>query len=157
MCIRDRFIDTPFRRLAVVEDGRLLGQISRRDVLQTQKRFSSQVRHRVKVLANKISPPNGDEEAKNYSDSETSQISYFMDRKAKTVDEDTGLISVAQIFLDTPYRRLPVVNDQGKLVGQISRRDLLNAAKEWISIPKPREKSILYLSSLVERQDAPFG
>ena len=79
-----------------------------------------------------------------------------MDRVAKTITEDIDFLKIARIFLDTPYRRLPVVND-GKLVGQISRRDVLQVANELIGIdPPPRKKTLLYLSSLVSREDAPF-
>ena len=55
---------------------------------------------------------------------ETEEVSAFMDRSAKTINEEVDLLGIAQIFQQTPYRRLPVLTDR-KLVGQISRRDLL--------------------------------
>lgn len=145
------FADTPLRRLEVVEDGKLLGQISRRDVLRTEQDFSRGVWHRVKTLAKKITEKeDGDQGA-------SATVSYFMDRDAKTIEEKTDFLGVARIFLDTPYRRLPVLRN-GKLVGQISRRDVLHAANELMAVAKPpREKSLLYLSSLIGRQESPFG
>ena len=47
---------------------------------------------------------------------------------AQTIDPETDLISVAEIFLNNSFRRLPVV-EKGKLVGQITRRDLLRGFK----------------------------
>ena len=69
---------------------------------------------------------------------------------------DSDLLGIAQIFLNTNYRRLPVLRE-GKLIGQISRRDLLCAAHELLAVPPERESSLLYLSALVERDEVPVG
>ena len=61
-----------------------------------------------------------------YEQLPSNQVRVFMDTDAQTIDPDTHLLSIAQVFLLTPYRRLPVLED-GKLVGQVSRRDVLNA------------------------------
>ncbi len=154
-----KFAETPFRRLEVVDpdSGKLMGQISRRDVLRTEQQLPRQVRHRVNVLASKIAAQNTDSNSESIRPAAPPSVATFMDRKARTITEDIDFLGVARIFLDTPYRRLPVLND-GKVVGQISRRDILNAANKLIAIdPPPREKTILYLSSLIDRQDAPFG
>ena len=39
---------------------------------------------------------------------------------------DMSIIDLAQVFIDTSYRRFPVTDDN-RLVGQISRRDVLRA------------------------------
>ena len=70
------------------------------------------------------------------------------------VDEDTGILSIAQIFHTTHHRRVPVLRD-GKLVGQISRRDVIRAALDLIAVAPDKEKPILYLSKLRDREDAP--
>lgn len=47
---------------------------------------------------------------------------------SKTVDsinEDTPLSKIVTEFIDTKYRRLPVVDNEGVLVGIITRRDLM--------------------------------
>ncbi len=153
--IAKKFIDTPLRRLAVVDEGGvMIGQISRRDVLRAEQKLSKSVRHRVETLASKMTDEASD--SSEYSDAETGRIAYFMDRNAKTITPDSDFLSIAQTFLDTPYRRLPVL-ESGKLVGQISRRDLLHAANELFTAPTTKEKSLLYLSQLREREDAPFG
>ncbi|MEM6329175.1 MAG: CBS domain-containing protein [Planctomycetota bacterium] len=88
----------------------------------------------------------------------TNRVGSFMDANAQTITPETQLLSIAQVFLLTSYRRLPVVDAGGKLVGQISRRDVLSAAMKAIDQqPAARERSLLYLSALVERQDAPLA
>ena len=53
----------------------------------------------------------------------------FMSTKVKTISSSMGIVDLAEYFLETHFRRLPVV-DNGKLVGQISRRDVLRAIQK---------------------------
>jgi len=53
-------------------------------------------------------------------------VADYMTPDVETVDADTNIIDLAQRFLDTSFRRFPVVKDN-RLVGQISRRDVLRA------------------------------
>ena len=92
-----------------------------------------------------------------YENLPTNEVKAFMDTDAQTIKPDTQLLSIAQLFLLSSYRRLPVVDDDGKLLGQVSRRDVLKAAMQSIDKRPAKEKSLLYLSALVERQDAPVG
>ena len=55
------------------------------------------------------------------------KVEEFMTPEVKTVDAESSLVDVAEIFLETNYRRFPVVADGNRLVGQISRRDVLRA------------------------------
>ena len=80
----------------------------------------------------------------------------YMDTEALTIDEEMDLLSIAQIFLNTHARRLPVLNE-GKLMGQISRRDVLSAIHAMSAFANSEESALLYLSSLVERHEAPIG
>ncbi len=67
------------------------------------------------------------------------QVSDFMSREVKTVDPDDDVFKVADLFLKNSFRRLPVV-DEGKLVGQVSRRDILTASLKILEtspVPKP--------------------
>jgi CBS domain-containing protein len=50
----------------------------------------------------------------------------YMTTEVDSVTPDTDLLDVAQRFVRAPYKRLPVV-DGGRLVGQISRIDVLRA------------------------------
>ncbi len=48
---------------------------------------------------------------------------------AQSVPSDTDIYTVAEVFLRDHRRRLPVIHE-GRLVGQISRRDVLRAISE---------------------------
>lgn len=80
----------------------------------------------------------------------SSDVSSFMNTDFKrTIDEDMVLLSILEMFLHTPYRRLPVLSD-GRLVGQLSRRDVLAAATKSLDAqPHQRVNKPLYLSALV--------
>ena len=84
----------------------------------------------------------------------TNQIGKFMDETPTTITPETQLLSIAQIFLTTPRRRLPVIEDE-KLVGQVSRRDVIRAASKIMKLTKDHKKILLYLSALRDMQDAP--
>ncbi|BDC98302.1 CBS domain-containing protein [Persicobacter psychrovividus] len=51
----------------------------------------------------------------------------YMTTEITTVSPDMDLLDVAQMFLRSPYKRFPVV-ENGKLLGLVSRRDILKAA-----------------------------
>ncbi len=46
-------------------------------------------------------------------------------KKADAIKEDTPIEEVMKRFVESKFRRLPVVDPQGKLVGIITRRDLM--------------------------------
>ena len=50
----------------------------------------------------------------------------FMSDGVKTVDADMSIIDLAQEFITTRFRRFPVMQGT-RLIGQISRRDVLRA------------------------------
>jgi len=56
-------------------------------------------------------------------------VAEYMNSEVKTVDADTNIVDVAMMFIEDDYRRYPVIKD-GRLIGQISRRDVLRALAE---------------------------
>lgn len=82
----------------------------------------------------------------------------FMDSEAQTIGPETHLLSVAQVFLLTPARRLPVL-EGGKLIGQVSRRDVLTCWMELIDrvAADSRETTLLNFSELFAAEEAPLA
>lgn len=59
----------------------------------------------------------------------TSKVSKYMTTNLKTVSIEADVVDVANEFLKKNYKRFPVTDDKGRLVGQVSRRDILRAIK----------------------------
>ena len=57
-------------------------------------------------------------------------VSDYMSNVMRNVTIHDSIVDIANIFLHSKYKRLLVTDDQGKLVGQISRRDILRAIKD---------------------------
>jgi len=57
-------------------------------------------------------------------------VSNYMSNVMKTISVNQNIMDVAMVFVSSPYKRLLVMDDNNKLVGQISRRDVLRAIKE---------------------------
>ena len=92
-----------------------------------------------------------------YDGAPTNRIAPFVDRDVSTLSPETDLLTIAERFLNTNQRRLPVL-DGGRLVGQVSRRDVLKAAHALLDqTPSSDESSLLYLSGVIERKDAPIA
>jgi len=87
--------------LPVVDDkGRLLGILSEYDIIaqiSKQKRLSSEIFH--------------------------DKINYT--HYAHTVDESVSLPEIVSLFVKNKYRRVPVTDATGALIGIITRRDLM--------------------------------
>ena len=56
-------------------------------------------------------------------------VADFMAKPAVSISPDEGLVDVVKRFIDTSYHRYPVV-ENGRLVGLISRRDVMRALGE---------------------------
>lgn len=85
-------------------DGALVGVLSKKDCLKIV--FSSR-----------------------YHDDWGGQVRDFMSTPVETLDAGQDLVSAAQHFLNSHFRRFPVLRD-GKLVGQVSRYDILKVLTE---------------------------
>lgn len=135
------FLRTPYRRLPVLAGDRLEGQVSRRDVLRSEYSIATQLDG--SVLARCDSPGE-------IGEFHSGQISQYMDVRAMVKGPGADMLEIAEAFLNSPYRRLPIVED-GKLIGQVSRRDLLAVAADTLRPqPAPTGAKLLYLSSVTD-------
>ncbi|MDH3282452.1 MAG: CBS domain-containing protein [Gammaproteobacteria bacterium] len=57
------------------------------------------------------------------------KVSEFMSGQVTTVEADASIVDVAEMFIRDDYRRYPVVSNN-RLVGQISRHDVLRALEQ---------------------------
>ena len=57
------------------------------------------------------------------------RVAEYMHAPVATIDADMPIVEVAQLFAERVYRRYPVLED-ARLVGQISRSDVLRALQQ---------------------------
>ena len=57
-------------------------------------------------------------------------VSDYMSNVMRTINVNQNILDVAAIFTSSPFKRLLVMDDNDRLVGQVSRRDILRAIKE---------------------------
>ena len=69
-----------------------------------------------------------------YNQERAGRVSEFMSPNVVTVDADTSIMDVAKMFLESPFKRYPVVDDGNRLVGQISRSDVLKAIDRFLQV-----------------------
>ncbi|MCK7589658.1 CBS domain-containing protein [Subsaxibacter sp. CAU 1640] len=71
---------------------------------------------------------------------ENDTVEARMIRNVDTIDGNMNVFDAANVFLESKHRRFPIIQD-GKLVGQISQKDILKAAlklkgENWNSTTK---------------------
>ncbi len=100
----DVMIEHAISGLPVIDDGRLVGMISEYDALNLLLESPSEVGFVAPVVS-------------------------FMSRDVVSIPLNTPLDTVAHVLQTTGVRRLPVV-DGGRVVGIVSRRDLIRVVRE---------------------------
>ena len=100
-----KFLDYRISGAPVVDErGNMIGMLSEKDCL--------------KVVLNAA-----------YYEEMGGTVNDFMMKDVITIDASTGIVEVAEMFIKSSFRRYPVVSDD-KLIGQISRRDVLKALEK---------------------------
>ena len=137
--IVEQFPEPQYRRFPVVEHGRLVGQISRRDVLQAALGW---------LVGSVENDPQGlTDQTTVLRSGQNRLVKDNCSDTAATVEEDFDLLRIVRLFHDTSARRLPVLRGNC-VIGQVSRRDVLQKAigifpdDSSLETPQP-----LYLSS----------
>jgi CBS domain-containing protein len=69
-----------------------------------------------------------------YFDEIGGSVEQYMTTPVESVNPDSTLMDLAELFAHSPFRRCPVV-DEGKLVGLICRRDILRALSDGAWFP----------------------
>jgi CBS domain-containing protein len=100
-------------------DGRVIGIISEHDCLR--------------VLSQAL-----------YEDWPTGTVADHMTRKVYTVEAGTDLVTVAHTFANHTLRRVPVVDAEGKLVGLVTRRDLMRGLEQLVIARGKLHKATAY-------------
>jgi predicted transcriptional regulator len=57
------------------------------------------------------------------------RVDEYMSRDVHTIESGTDIIAVADLFVESSFRRFPVM-EKGQVIGQISRHDILSALYE---------------------------
>jgi CBS domain-containing protein len=100
-----KFLDYRISGAPVVDErGNMIGMLSEKDCL--------------KVVLNAA-----------YYEEMGGTVSDYMMKDVITIDASTGIVEVAEMFIKSSFRRYPVISDD-KLIGQISRRDVLKALEK---------------------------
>jgi CBS domain-containing protein len=74
-----------------------------------------------------------------YNDSPVGSVGEYMTKDVISVTLHDNIVDVAADMLKHKHRRRPVIQDDGKLIGQVTCRQLLRAVKEFASPEDPTE------------------
>jgi CBS domain-containing protein len=105
------FEEHDFNAFPVVEDGRVLGLVTKFDFLRTFAFTSSQM-------------------VPHYDDLMSRRVADLMTEAIVHVDPTLPLTRVLQLMVSLKMRSLPVMTAEGRLVGMISREDVMRALRE---------------------------
>lgn len=137
--ILDRFQQRPYRRLMVMHGPKLLGQVTRRDALQAALSTSREPLTTSQSVAGELQM------------GLKTDVASWMAGDTNITTKSADVLTIAQQFLRSEARQIPVIED-GRLLGQISRSDLLRAVRRFFPTVTHKETAQpLYLSSLNKR------
>jgi CBS domain-containing protein len=96
------------RHLPVVEDGRLVGMISRGDLREASMSASINAdQYELHFMLNKLT------------------VGKLMTRKVHTITPDAFLVHAAELMTENKIAGLPVVDEKGAVIGIVTESDLL--------------------------------
>lgn len=119
----------------VVEKGRVVGVVTEEDVIRTINAYDPQVHLDtdeafavvLAVLKHGVRGKEFDAIRRDVIGSEKIRVKHFMQKKVITIQPEARLEAAAARMVHYKVKRLPVVTKEGKLVGIISRADIIEA------------------------------
>ena len=108
--VRDRFEEHAFHHLLVIEQGKLVGVISDRNLLRNVSPFLGKMSERPEDMATL-----------------NRRVHQIMTRKPITITAETHVDEAAQVMLEHRVSCLPVLTADGRVVGIVTSHDLLGA------------------------------
>ncbi|SMP74323.1 CBS domain-containing protein [Neorhodopirellula lusitana] len=89
-----------------------------------------------------------------YDGMPSTDVVALIDSDPPTITEETDLLTITQTFLNASCRRLPVLDAEGRLRGQISRRDVMRAVRVYLQKPAQRSNPAgLFLSAILSGEE----
>lgn len=102
-------------------DGKLAGMFTEKEILA--RILPSYINN----VGSFIYEENPKSTRKKFAELNTMKVGAIMRKEVVTTKEDTTLCEVARIMLTQKARRLPVIDNSGRIVGIVSRGDIVKA------------------------------
>ena len=109
----------------VDEEQRVVGRITEGDLIYQDKKVHMPAF--LEILGGVIYLENPQRIVNDLKKMTATKVAEVMTSKVYTVKEDASMEDIATIMVERQVNRLPVVDQNGKLVGIISRQDLVKA------------------------------
>jgi acetoin utilization protein AcuB len=108
--VRDIFEHVRFHHIVVLDNGRLAGIISDRDLFKAVSPYASTQSERPRDAATL-----------------RKRVHQFMTRKPISIGVDSSVLEAIRSFIDHKVSCLPVLNEDGSIAGILTWRDILQA------------------------------
>lgn len=107
------------------QEGRVIGMVSEGDLIYQDKKLHTPAF--LEILGGVIYLENPQRLGQDLSKMTAVKVAEIMTPKTFTVKEDSTLEDIATIMIERQVNRVPVVDGAGKLVGIVSRQDVVKS------------------------------
>jgi CBS domain-containing protein len=124
--------DERLSSVPVVEDGRLVGIVGQADLIFQEIEQDVEMPHTLPIFGGVIFLERMDHWRERFRRAFGTSVRDLMTSDVQTVTPDATVHEAAKRMIDENVNRLPVVDEDGAVVGVISRADVVRAlAEEW--------------------------
>lgn len=109
----------------VDKEGRIIGIVSEGDLVYQDKKLH--IPAFLEILGGVVYLENPNRLGQDLMKMTAAKVGDLMTTRVYTVKEDTSVEAIATIMVEKKVNRVPVVDGTGKLVGIVSRQDLIKA------------------------------